>query len=46
MTIVDCSGSSKWSDTKQECHFQDNSGTIEKDELRELFRDMFPNFHK
>ena len=25
---------------------QDGSGTIDKDELRELFIDMFPHFHK
>ena len=25
---------------------QDHSGTIEKDELRDLFMDMFPSFHR
>ena len=25
---------------------QDNNGTIDKDELRSLFVDMFPNFHR
>lgn len=25
---------------------KDNSGTIEKDELRALFMDMFPSFHR
>ena len=26
--------------------FQDGSGAIDKDELRELFMDMFPTFNK
>ena len=25
---------------------QDNNGTIDKDELRKLFSDMFPDFHR